>query len=79
VKKNGDEPPGLTYAAVKGELEEEPLPVGIGKLYFNKKDFFRLIFQINQEEVRGQGWQNKPYLHALRMIQVHLNVTIIDS
>ena len=73
VKKIWEEPPPLTYAGVKGELEEEPLPVGIGKLYFNRKDFFQLIFQTDQEEARGQGWQNKPYLHALRMVEVHLN------
>jgi hypothetical protein len=40
VNKTWEEPPGLTYAAVKAELEEEPLPVGMGKLYLNKKDFW---------------------------------------
>ena len=72
VKKTWDEPPALTYASVKAELEEEPMPVGIGKLYFNRKDFFRLIFEPNQDEEPGQGWQNKPYLHALEMIKAHL-------
>jgi hypothetical protein len=73
VKKTWDEPPALTYDSVKDELEEDPLPVGIGKLYFNRKDFFRLIFQPDHDGVSGQGWQNKPYLHALQMIQLHLD------
>jgi len=47
VKKTWNEPPALTYASMKTELEEEPLPVGIGKLYFNRKDFFQLIFEPN--------------------------------
>src|SRR5579859_5602954 len=72
VKKTWEEPPGLTYASVKAELEEEPLPVGLSKLYLNRKDFFRLIFETDQGDAGGQGWQNKPYLHALWMIQVHL-------
>jgi hypothetical protein len=73
VKKTWDEPPSLTYASVKAELEEEPLPVGIGKLYFNRKDFFQLIFQPNRDEELGQGWKSKPYLHALEMIKGHLD------
>jgi len=73
VKKRWEEPPGLTYASVKAELEEEPLPVGIGKLYFNRNDFFRLIFRSDKEQVKGQGWQNKPYLHALQAIELHLD------
>ena len=73
VKKKWDEPPALTYASVKAELEEEPWPVGIGKLYFNRSDFFQLIFQPDDDGARGQGWQNKPYLHGLEMIQLHLD------
>jgi hypothetical protein len=73
VQKTWEEPPALTYASVSVELEEEPLPVGIGKLYFNRSDFFRLIFQPDDDGIKGQGWQNKPYLHALQMIRVHLN------
>lgn len=37
AKKRWDEPSALTYASVKVELEEEPLPVGIGKLYFKER------------------------------------------
>jgi len=55
VKKKWEEPPGLTYGQVRAELEEEPLPVGMGKLYLNKKDFFRLIFQPEEDGVKGQG------------------------
>jgi hypothetical protein len=73
VRKTWKEPPALTYASVSAELEEEPLPVGIGKLYFNRRDFFRLIFQSDDDGIKGQGWQNKPYLHALQTIKVHLN------
>jgi hypothetical protein len=73
VKKRWDEPPALTYDSVKAELEEEPLPVGMGKLYFNRKDFFQLIFRPDHDGVRGQGWQNKPYLHALEKIEIHLD------
>jgi hypothetical protein len=72
VNKTWEEPPSLTYAAVKAELEEEPLPVGMGKLYLNKKDFFRLIFQSTVETASGQGWRNKPYLHALQAIRDRL-------
>jgi hypothetical protein len=72
VKKRWEEPPGLTYVSVEAELEEEPLAVGIVKLYFNKVDSFRLIFEPEEGGVRGQGWQNKPYLHTLKMIKDHL-------
>jgi hypothetical protein len=72
VKKKWEQPPRLTYEAVRVELEEEPLPVGMGKLYLNRKDFCRLIFQAEEDGVKGQGWQNKPYLHALRMVRLRL-------
>jgi hypothetical protein len=73
VQKSWEEPPGLTYDAVKAELEEEPLPVGMGKLYFNREDFFGLIFETKMSRVRGQGWKNKAYLHAIEAARVHLD------
>jgi len=72
VVKRWEEPPGLTYGWVKQELEEEPMPTGIGKMYFNKKDFFRLIFEPDDQEWVGQGWKDKPYLHALKTMKDHL-------
>ena len=43
VKKRWNEPPALTYTSVKAELKEKSWSVGIGKLYFNRKDFFRRL------------------------------------
>ena len=56
MKKTWDESSTLTYESIKYELEESPLPVGIGKLYFNKVDFFQLLFQPNPEEKSDQDW-----------------------
>ena len=72
VRKRWEQPPGLTYSSVRADLEEEPLPVGIGKLYFNRNDFFQLIFRPEKDGMKGQGWQNKPYLYALERIRHHL-------
>jgi DNA replication initiation complex subunit (GINS family) len=74
VMKTWEEPPALTYAAVKKELGEDPLPVGLPKSYFNREDLFKLIFQPDDDIMKnGQGWKSKPYLHALKMLQIHLN------
>jgi len=75
VIKTWKEPPALTYAAVKKEMGEDPLPVGLPKSYFNREDLFKLIFQPDDDIVKkGQGWKCKRYLHALKMVKVHLRV-----
>jgi hypothetical protein len=74
VIKRWKEPPALTYAAVKDELEEDPLPVGLGKIYLDRKDMFKLIFQPDDEIMKGQGWKSKAYLHALKTLKIHLNM-----
>jgi hypothetical protein len=73
VNKTWKEPPALTYTAVKEELQEDPLPVGLPKLYFNRNDLFELIFQPNDEIMKHQGWTSKAYLHALKTLKIHLN------
>jgi hypothetical protein len=73
VIKTFEEPPELTFAAVKKELGEDPLPVGLPKAYFNRDDVCNLIFQPDDDIVKkGQGWKTKRYLHALKMLKVHL-------
>jgi hypothetical protein len=72
VKKTFDRPPGLTYLSVKAELEEEPIPAGMGKAYSNRSDLFDLIFQSEYEEITGQGWRDKPYLHCVQLLRRRL-------
>jgi len=33
------------------EIEENPIPVGMGKSYSNQRDLFKLIFQSEYEEI----------------------------
>ena len=72
VSKHFDEPPALTYRAVKAELGERPLPVGMGKDYCNKRDFFELIFEYYGELPQAQGWRDKPYVHGLQLLKTRL-------
>lgn len=73
VIKNWIEPPALTYDSVRSELEEEPLPVGKGKDYKCRNDYFDLLFLQDDFASLGQGWKNKPYLHALSKLRLHLD------
>src|SRR5437762_1748787 len=72
VNKIFDDPPGLTYASVKAELEEEPIPVGKGKKYGNRRDQFKLIFESKYEDIKGQCWKNKVYLQCIRRLEEQL-------
>jgi len=72
VKKTFDYPPGLTYSSVKAELQEDPAPAGMGKAYSNRRDLFQLIFETEYEDISGQGWRDKPYLHCLQLLQRRL-------
>lgn len=75
VIKTWEEPPALTYTAVKEELDEDPLPSGLAKKYLNRKDVFELVFQPDDELIKyGQGWKSKAYLHALKKCKNHLNM-----
>jgi len=56
VKKTWNESSTLTYDSIKNELKKNSLLIEIGKLYFNKKDFFRLIFQFDHDEMNDQNW-----------------------
>ena len=69
VKKTFIDLPVLTYELVRTELEEDPIPAGIGKLYLYREDIFDLIFQSQYEEITGQGWKDKSYLHYLQLLQ----------
>lgn len=74
VIKTWEEPPALTFAEVKTELGEAPLPVGLPKSYFDRKDVFHLIFQPSEDIIKkGQGWKSKRYLHALKMLKTQLS------
>jgi hypothetical protein len=73
VKKTFDHPPGLTYASVKAELEEEPIPVGMGKQYANRRELFHLIFESKYEDIKkGQSWKDKPYFQCLTRLEERL-------
>jgi hypothetical protein len=77
VQKSWDKIPLLTYESVKRELAEDPVPCGRGRSYVTKREIFDLLFGLDGDDddndCRGQGWQNKKYLHALKHITVHLD------
>lgn len=77
VNKTFEDPPGprgLTYSLVKEVLEEDPMPAGMGKSYSNRLDLFQLIFQSEYDEITGQGWRDKPYIHCLELLRRRLNL-----
>ena len=78
VKKNFDNPPGLIHSSVKAEIQEDLMPAGMGKAYSNRRDLFELIFETPYEDV-GQGWQDKPYRHCLRLLRWRLESDEYDS
>ena len=78
VKKIFDNPPGLTYLSVKAELQEDPTPAGMGKSYSNRRDLFELMFETEYEDIVGQGWRDKPYLHCLELLQRRLGSEQLD-
>jgi len=79
VKKNFANPPGLIYSSVKAEIQEDLMPAGMGKAYSNRGHLFELIFETPYEDIAGQGWQDKPYLHCLRLLQRRLESDEYDT
>ena len=79
VKKKFPNPPGLIYSSVKAEIQEDLMPAGMGKAYSNRRDLFKLIFETPYEDITGQGWRHKPYLHCLRLLQRRLESDEYDS
>ena len=77
IKKTWDEPPALTYASVKAELEENPHPVGLGKSYRNREDFFKLIFGITEADWGTKGIP--PYLQAVKYLKAKLSAADYES
>ena len=72
VKKIFADPPGLIRSSVKSEIQEDLIPAGLGKSYSNRRDLFELIFETEYEDITGQGWHDKPYLHCLRLLRRRL-------
>jgi len=72
VKKDFTNPPALIYSSVKAEIQEDPMPAGMGKAYSNRQDLFELIFETPYEDIGVQGWRDKPYLHCLQLLQRRL-------
>ena len=72
VNKDFTNPPALIYSSVKAEIQEDPMPAGMGKAYSNRQDLFELIFETPYEDIGVQGWRDKPYLHCLQLLQRRL-------